>query len=50
MTQEQKQERLKDKRDYLAALHERRDNVSSRIAEVAQAIADLEAINVEQAD
>ena len=47
MTAAQKQERLQDKRDYLRALHERRDITASRIAEVSQAIADLENTNVE---
>jgi len=50
MTKSQKQERLQDKRDYLQALHERRDITANRIAEVSQAIADLEATNVSDPD
>jgi len=49
MTQSQKNQRLADKRDYLATLQERRDINNSRIAEVTQAIADLEATNVSDA-
>lgn len=46
MTQAQKQERMQDKRDYLTALHERRDNNNARILEVQQAMTALEAEEV----
>lgn len=50
MTQEQKNERLADKKDYLTALYDRREVNSARILEVEEAIRELVEAPVEEAN
>jgi len=44
MTPEQRAERLKDKRDYLAVLQQKRADNQNRIDQITQDIADLQEV------